>query len=309
MAAPDDDGLPAIYTEPGVLRVAVVGCDYFAHRWATVDGLRTRLPVERITVASVDGDDVVTVNGERIPVLSLGGSPLPPRGRKIVAPLPPFQKVAFDVVRKLSGSRPRGAWHGLPLPGAVDDLDDAAWLTEAFRACGSIGPDNAVARVTKFEVLAVEGLNAAGGAGEKAFITVEYAKPDPKLHTHLFAKIPWSIAKQAPWRERISCGSDCDGKEISFYQFLGHACPFEVPVLYFADLDRASTDYVLITERFAFPPADTIANKFMMGHRGELEPAPPRAETDRRFRGPPRVLSTAFRIDLVSRVFLWDRPV
>lgn len=260
MAAPPppvvDADIPDLFTAPGVLRVAVVGLDYFVHRWSE-DGRRTRLPVERITVAAVDNDHVVSTSGERIPRLFLGGAPLPPAGRALVPPLPPFRRVPFDDVKRLSGTRLPGAWYGLPLPGAIGDLDDAAWLTAAFRACGSLGPDNAVTRVAKFEVLAVEGLHAAGGAGEKAFLDVEYAKPDPTLHTRLFAKIPWAVDKGTLWRERISCAQDCDGREVSFYQFVGHALPVTVPALYFADLNRESTDYVLITERFDFPPADT----------------------------------------------------
>ncbi|KAH8066951.1 hypothetical protein JL721_7944 [Aureococcus anophagefferens] len=177
----------------------------------------------RVTVAAADGDGVV-----------------------------PWADVAAR-----TGTRPPGAWHGVPLPGAIADLDDAAWLTRAFRACGTLGNDNAVARVFDFEVLAPQGQYAAGGAGEKALFAVEYAKPAPHLHTRLFAKVPWGANNNRSWRERISCGSDADGKELSVYQFLGHGVlPFDVPKLYFADLDRASTDYVVVTERFSFPPSD-----------------------------------------------------
>ncbi|KAH8060270.1 hypothetical protein JL720_13608 [Aureococcus anophagefferens] len=166
-------------------------------------------------------------------------------------------KVPWADVAARTGTRPPGAWHGVPLPGAIADLDDAAWLTRAFRACGTLGNDNAVARVFDFEVLAPQGQYAAGGAGEKALFAVEYAKPAPHLHTRLFAKVPWGANNNRSWRERISCGSDADGKELSVYQFLGHGVlPFDVPKLYFADLDRQSTDYVVVTERFSFPPSD-----------------------------------------------------
>ncbi|KAH8050935.1 hypothetical protein JL721_11284 [Aureococcus anophagefferens] len=173
-----------LFRTPGLLTRAKVGCDYHV-----AQGPREA----RVTVAAADGDGVVTTGGERLRLGDLGGAPLPPAGRALVGPLPPF----------------------------------------------------------------VKGQYAAGGAGEKALFAVEYAKPAPHLHTRLFAKVPWGANNNRSWRERISCGSDADGKELSVYQFLGHGVlPFDVPKLYFADLDRQSTDYVVVTERFSFPPSD-----------------------------------------------------
>lgn len=239
-----------MFEAPGLLRSARVGCAYHVGRGPRAGA--------RVSVVAVEGDSVVTAEGDRVLVCDLGGAPLPPEGHRLVAPLPPFLKVPYAEVVRLGGSRRPGAWHGLRLPGTIEDVNDAAWLTAAFRACGALAADNAVVKVVYFEVLVVEGTYAQGGAGEKAIFDVEYARPDRGLHTRLFAKVPWSPGRNGSWRERVSCRGDCDGREVSVYQFLGQAnvLPFETPKLYFADLDRESTDYVLVTERYVFPPSD-----------------------------------------------------
>ena len=38
-----------------------------------------------------------------------------------------------------------------------------------------------MARISRFEVLALQGDDAQGGAAEKAILTVEYAQPDPQV--------------------------------------------------------------------------------------------------------------------------------
>ena len=48
--------------------------------------------------------------------------------------------------------------------------------------------------------LAPQGIEAQGGAGEKAIITVAYAKPDNGLHTTLFVKSPWRLEVATPTR-------------------------------------------------------------------------------------------------------------
>ena len=92
------------------------------------------------------------------------------------------------------------------------------------------------------------------------FLTVTYALPvgadGSLLHTELFVKIPWE--PEMPIRSELSLGfMDGDGLELSTYVFLEHLLPVHVPKLYFADLDRKSTNYVLVTERIPFADKGT----------------------------------------------------
>ena len=59
---------------------------------------------------------------------------------------------------------------------------------DAFHKFGTLSEDNYVTKVVHVEQLPHSGFDAAGGAGHKAFIELQYAKPDPNLHTLLFAK-------------------------------------------------------------------------------------------------------------------------
>ena len=73
---------------------------------------------------------------------------------------------------------------GLAVPAHPEALRaaGAGFLTEAFRAFGSLPPDNAVARITRLEPC------GGGSTGQKLFLSVEYERPDPGLHRELFVK-------------------------------------------------------------------------------------------------------------------------
>ncbi len=78
----------------------------------------------------------------------------------------------------------RGDTTGLRIPAHEGALRNAGagFLTEAFRAFGSLGKDNSVARITRLTHC------PGGSTGAKLLMSVEYAKPDPGLHTELFVK-------------------------------------------------------------------------------------------------------------------------
>merc|ERR1711939_209352 len=113
----------------------------------------------------------------------------------------------------------------------------ATWITKAFHAAGTMPKDNSIKKIVKVVELPMSGYDAAGGAGLKAFLTVEYAKSDPNLHTELFVKVPFAESNMT-WRMNMSMFGDPDGGEISSYNFLGHLVPFRMPKMYFADISR-----------------------------------------------------------------------
>ena len=56
------------------------------------------------------------------------------------------------------------------------------FLTNAFRASGVLADDNAVTLIADFRDI------AGGSTGRKVALSVEYAQPQPDLHTELFVK-------------------------------------------------------------------------------------------------------------------------
>jgi len=173
---------------------------------------------------------------------------------------PPYQRMTKPQLEKECPKMLPGDSYGVDIPPNLDALErlGANWLTKAFRAAGTIPEDNMVKRIVKFKRLPMTTKDAAGGAGAKAFLTVEYEKPDPQLHTELFVKLPWDTVGtketggDALWRYKISGVSDMEYGECTVYHFLGPLFPFKIPKWYFADICRSNTNYILVTEKILF---------------------------------------------------------
>jgi hypothetical protein len=73
---------------------------------------------------------------------------------------------------------------GLLIPAHAEALRTGGvkFLTDAFRAFGSLPATNRVTQITRFETC------PGGSTGQKLFLSVEYEEPDPQLHTRLFIK-------------------------------------------------------------------------------------------------------------------------
>mmetsp|Transcript_84336 Transcript_84336/g.187322 ORF Transcript_84336/g.187322 Transcript_84336/m.187322 type:complete len:599 (-) Transcript_84336:18-1814(-) len=171
--------------------------------------------------------------------------------------LPPFKRLNATQMAEMSVKNLPGCWSGMKFPHKADQLESfgAAWYTEAFHRFGTLPKDNVVTEVVSVEPLPYSGFDAAGGAGQKAFVTLKYLKPDPNLHTKLFAKMPWDyFESETAKRERmqISTYNDNDSVELLTSMCLELLLPFRIPKLYFCDINRDTTNYVLITERIPF---------------------------------------------------------
>ena len=119
----------------------------------------------------------------------------------------------------------------------------AAWLTQAFRAFGSLAPDNAVSRVVSLEPC------PGGSTGAKFYLTLEYARPDPGLHSRLFVKFSRDFADQ----RRDERGRWEMAPEARFVPLSRAASfPIAVPCAYFADYPAASGTGLVITESIAY---------------------------------------------------------
>lgn len=162
-------------------------------------------------------------------------------GQALTLPAGPASVAAMpDIIDFVCGDET-----GLPIPAHVEALRAAGaeFLTEAFRAFGAIGPDNAVARV-----LAIEPC-PGGSTGAKFFLSVEYARPDPALDTELFVKFSRDFADQ----RRDDRGRWEMAPEVPFAALSRlPGFPIRVPHAWFADYHAESGTGVLITERVAY---------------------------------------------------------
>jgi hypothetical protein len=133
---------------------------------------------------------------------------------------------------------------GVEIPAHPDALRAAGadFLTQAFRAFGSMGVDNAVARITSMEPC------HAGNSGQKLFLTVEYEHPDPELHTDLFVKMSRDLADAFRDRRKYELEAEVRLAALSRLP----AFPVHVAKPYFADFDHESGTGILITQQIAF---------------------------------------------------------
>ena len=134
---------------------------------------------------------------------------------------------------------------GLVIPAHGDALREggAAWLTAAFRAFGSLGQDNEVRRIVNLEDC------PGGSTGAKFYLTVEYAHPDPLLHTQLLVKFSRDFSDE----RRDDRGRWEMVSEARFAPLSRQAnFPIAVPAAYFADYHRETGTGLIITERILY---------------------------------------------------------
>jgi hypothetical protein len=133
---------------------------------------------------------------------------------------------------------------GIQLPTHAETLREAGaeFLTQAFHAFGSLPADNAVLGIT-----AVEPCHA-GNSGQKLFLSVEYAKPDPALHTDLFVKLSRDFADAFRDRRKYELEAEVRLAALSRLP----AFPVHVAKPYFADFNHQSGGGILVTQRIAF---------------------------------------------------------
>lgn len=133
---------------------------------------------------------------------------------------------------------------GLTFPAHPQALRGAgpAFLTAAFRAYGALADDNEVIAITHAEPC------LAGNSGEKLFLSVEYARPEPGLHTDLFVKFSRYFPDAFRDRRKFELEPEVRLAALSRLP----AFPVAVAKPYFADFDHASGTGVLITQQVRF---------------------------------------------------------
>jgi hypothetical protein len=138
----------------------------------------------------------------------------------------------------------RGDATGLAVPAHGEALRTAgeSFLTEAFRAFGSISAHNRITRITRFESF------RGGNSGEKLLLSVEYEHPEQGLHTELFVKFSRDFTDAFRDRRRHELEAEVRLAALSRLP----AFPIQTPAAYFADFQRASGTGILVTQRIAY---------------------------------------------------------
>lgn len=133
---------------------------------------------------------------------------------------------------------------GLDIPAHPDALFEAGpdFLTQAFRAFGSLPVDNAVVRVSSIEPC------HDGNSGQKLFLTVAYEHADPALDTELFVKFSRDFVDVFRDRRRYELEAEVRLAALSRHP----AFPVAVARPYFADFDHETGTGILITQRVRF---------------------------------------------------------
>lgn len=133
---------------------------------------------------------------------------------------------------------------GLEFPAHSGSLQQGgtAFLTRAFRAVGALEEDNSVTAITEFEE------TLGGSTGRKLLLTVDYEKPAPGLHRHLFVKFS---------RDFDSAHRDAAKIQMELEILFGLLSrspdfPITVPTCYFADYHRETGTGILVTQRIPF---------------------------------------------------------
>jgi hypothetical protein len=139
----------------------------------------------------------------------------------------------------------RGDATGLLIPAHGEALraGGEAFLTEAFRAFGALSAGNRVSRITRLQTC------PGGSTGQKLFLTLEFERPDPALHTDLFVKFSRDFSDKI----RDDRGKHEMETEVRFAALSRlPGFPITVPVAYFADYHHESRTGVIISQRIAF---------------------------------------------------------
>jgi hypothetical protein len=133
---------------------------------------------------------------------------------------------------------------GLSIPAHPQALRAAGadFLTEAFRAFGSIARDNRVLDIVRIEPF------AGGSTGQKLILDVEYVHDEPRLPRRLFAKFSRDFSDAFRDRRRGELEAEIRLAELSRHP----AFPIAVPKAAFADVHHASGTGLLIAERIGF---------------------------------------------------------
>lgn len=145
--------------------------------------------------------------------------------------------------------------YGIVFPISISSMLEfgTSFLTQAFRAAGTISPNNEVSAILELKPLNLS------GASQSAFMTVAYAVKEPGLHTALFVKFPPDREVEYKHELSVMAHGEVEMQRLTRREDL----PIKAAKYYFGDFSSHTLNYILITERIAFgvPPIEPAYRK------------------------------------------------
>jgi len=158
-----------------------------------------------------------------------------------------------------------GEFHGLSFPHNPEQIQEwgPQWLTTAFHKAGTLPEDVSVTEFTFFRVLAADTTKVTdneddgswGGAGIKVMVSVAYSRGVDEVTQDFFIKIPHKLGNKSE-RHKISIVLNNDFPEVMFNTICASSVPFRSPKCYFADINRDTTNFIVICERIPYGSRD-----------------------------------------------------
>ena len=172
-------------------------------------------------------------------------------------------RLADDRMDSFTGDRT-----GIEIPAHPEALQECGveFLTRAMRSFGSLDADNAVERILRLDHC------PGGSTGQKQYLTVEYARPEPGLHTELFVKFSRDFTDE----RRDNPGRYEMQPEVPF-AWLSRAAdfPIAVPRPYFADYQDESGTGLIVTEAIPFGAGEIEPHRRKcLDHKTLADPLP-----------------------------------
>eukprot|EP00930_Biecheleria_cincta_P082590 TRINITY_DN722_c0_g1_i4.p1 TRINITY_DN722_c0_g1~~TRINITY_DN722_c0_g1_i4.p1 ORF type:complete len:617 (-),score=122.63 TRINITY_DN722_c0_g1_i4:128-1978(-) len=172
--------------------------------------------------------------------------------RELAKPPYEWKMIDMNLVMTNHDKKGKGCIYGMEFPWNEATLEEFGpeWLTKAFHTVGSMDKDNRVTKIILERKIKV----TTGNNGGKFLFEVRYAKPDPDLHTKLFAKVPFPLSAHTK-NDRLSSSVNkqpAELYEINAYRYLEATLPMKTPRFYFGDICNETSNWILITERIDF---------------------------------------------------------
>mmetsp|Transcript_112413 Transcript_112413/g.210816 ORF Transcript_112413/g.210816 Transcript_112413/m.210816 type:complete len:972 (+) Transcript_112413:77-2992(+) len=159
-----------------------------------------------------------------------------------------WKTITMDTVNNGHDKKSPGMFYGIEFPWNEAMVHEwgPEWLTKAFHTCETLPADNAVKRIVTEDKIKI----TTGNNGGKFLFEVEYEKPDPELHTKLFAKVPFPNEGKFK-SDRLSSSVNkqpMEYAEIQTSRLMEGYMPMKIPKMYFADISNTTSNWIMITE-------------------------------------------------------------
>ncbi|CAE6967929.1 unnamed protein product [Symbiodinium sp. CCMP2456] len=169
---------------------------------------------------------------------------------------------SLGAFKKVVGEAAAGEFWGLNFPLSADQFLEMGpdWLTKAMHKAGTLPKDNRIVKFTDFDIKAAKTTESTesteaswGGAGIKILLSVDYSREPvgDEPGKDMFVKMPHEFTGKNE-RFKISVTINGDWAETMFYNMLSGKLPVKTPRIFFADMNRRTTNFIWVMERIPY---------------------------------------------------------